>query len=381
MAGSARIAALVLCATCLLPAGCRTVVYEPSRDLPYMVFSDESWEDVKALSDEIGAVFALYSALFQVDERDLGQLFVRMEIRGAADGAGGEDYPALYRTNPARIFFLKQPDRALLLHEIAHHFIPARLGRAQPTCLNEGLATYLGWSAVGESGLIPGEIAVEHSRVARRAALAGGLIPLADFLAVSPEEFYTLEQRSLNYSQAWAFVYFLLHEHLPQDLPFHAKIDRLRETAPADLAALDADFKAYCREFPALDALLNGLGSNDDVRRCSSAFRLGLLQDGRAADPLLDLALNPEESPAVREVALLAAGVIFLGPDGEAAWVRFQSAIRSLANDPDPGMREGARLLTAAVQRGDAAAIQKRFGAAGCNTPFYPPGRIRVTYR
>jgi len=344
-----------------------------------MVHTGGSWEEVKSLSDKVGRTFDLYEELFQVDEEALPQLLVLVRL-GAGENLGESDeWPAIYRTGPARIIFYEPPDDALLMHEVAHHFIPSRLGPSVPPCVNEGVATWLGWSAVGEGGLILGEISVEHSRVAQRAAREGRLIALRDLFAIEGPEFYEGYRKRLHYSQAWAFVHFFFTAYLSEDLPFHRKLDRLGGLTPAQLDALDPAFGDYCRTFPILETLLDGLRSDDDVRCQSAAFRLGLFQSAEPVDRMLHIALDSSREPEVRRVALLAVGIVFLGPEGNAVRERFVAALGALGHDPAEMIRTIAQELSDAVEQGDASLIQTRFGAVGCNTAFYPAGKFKVS--
>jgi|GEM_PF-3299642 len=358
--------------------------YHPSRDLPYMVLSDENWENVKALSDRVGDVFRFYSDLFQVTEESVPQLEItvtgsRPGVQGSDAGTGSADeYPALYRAAPPRIVFRRPPDGSLVLHEVAHHFILLRTGRRLATCLNEGLATYLGWLAVGENGPILGDVALEHGRTAQRAARAGKLIPLATFAAMPAERFYAPQMKKMHYSQAWALVFFLLHSYWSDDLPFHEKVDLIADITAEELTRLEPAFTSFCRGFPARQLLEERLASRDEVCCCSAAFRLGLLQDRRASDPLLAIARDRSRAAKVRVVALWAAGIIFLGPDGAEAGESFFAALHELEQDSDAAVEEHAKELRLAVERGDASTIQSRYGAIGCDTPFYPAGRIKV---
>lgn len=368
-----------LAAAILLFSSCAEPEYVPSSDLPYMVHTGGSWDEVKELSDKVGRVFDIYEDLFQVEAEALSQLLVLLRSDVGENLGESEEWPALYETDPTRIVFFEPPDDALILHEVAHHFIPARLGPSVPPCINEGLATWLGWSAMGSDGLLLGEIAVEHSRVVKRAAGERRLVPLREFFSIGRHEFYRGKLTRLYYSQAWAFMHFLLQEYLSPDLPFHRKIDRLAGLTPAQLDAIEPEFVAYCSSFPILDILVDGLRSENDVRCQSAAFRLGLYQSAEPVDMLLHIALDPSREPEVRRVALLSVGIIFLGPEGNAARERFTSALGALSRDRSEMIRVIAQELSDAVRQGDAALIQKRYGNLGCNTDFYPAGKFKVS--
>jgi len=384
--------ALLLILLLALPAGCAFWGRDSGawdrlkeQDLPYAVVSDRPWEEVKTLSDRISRIFALYGGLFGVDENALPPLVIEIkkekpvvEKEAGANNIVAEPYPALYRTGPARIIFKGPPDDGLLLHEIAHHFIIASFDPSPPSWLNEGLATYLGWSALGEKGIVAGEIAVEHCRVVKDAAANGGLVPFSDFLRMDSKKFYRKEGQELHYSQAWALVYFLLHEQMDEGLPLDEKLKRLDSLTTSVLFDLEPDFCVFCREFPVLDLLMKGLMSRDAVRIRSSAFRLGLLQDPASMTALLDLALNPSAEPEVREVALYAAGMVFLGSGSDTVRDRYFSALRALRRDSSTAIRRAARDLLKAVREGDAVWIQVRYGAIGCDSEFYPAGGFKV---
>lgn len=369
---AAALAALAL-------GACASREYAPGKDLPYMIISEEPWEELKSLSDGVGEIYDLYGALFQVDTAELPQLWIKVESGAGRPPGWDEEYPAFYRTRPPRIRFLWPPDRSLLLHEIGHHFIMARVDEPFPVCINEGLAAYLGWSAFGEDGLILGEVAVEHSRTVRAAVLQGGLIPLQEFMTMPPERFYDPEHRMLHYGQAWAFVYYVLHSCLPQNRPFHTKIDWLTELTPDAAAAMEPAFVEFWRNFSVRDLLVAQLADPSVIRCQSAAFRLGLLQDPSAADALLRVAQDAKRPVSLREVSLLAASVIFLGPEGHSVRVPYRSVLRDLGMDGTETMRSLAADLAAAVEAGDAGAIQSRFGAVGCDSAFYPAGSFKVS--
>jgi hypothetical protein len=369
---AAALAALVL-------GGCASKEYAPGKDLPYMIISEEPWEELKSLSDGVGEIYDLYGALFQLDARELPQLWIKVESGAGRPPGWVDEYPAFYRTDPPRIRFLWPPDRSLLLHEIGHHFIMARVEEPLPVCINEGLAAYLGWSAFGEDGLLLGEVAVEHSRTVRAAALQGGLIPLRELMTMPPQRFYDSEHRMLHYGQAWAFVRYVLHSCLPQNKPFHLKVDWLAKLTPDAAAAMEPAFVDFWRNFSVRDLLVSQLEDRSVIRCQSAAFRLGLLQDPSAADALLRVARDARRPVSLREVSLLAASVIFLGPGGHSVRVPYRSALRDLEQDGTETMRSLASDLAAAVAAGDAGAIQSRFGAAGCDSPFYPAGSFKVS--
>jgi hypothetical protein len=363
----------------LLPAACQSPPYTPGSDLPYVIFYQDSWEELKALSDRVGEVFRVFGELFRVDEEDLSLLRISVEPEAVIDDGNGGDYPALYRSNPPGIVFRTLPDNSLLLHEIAHHFVLARRGAFPAVGLNEGLATYIGWSAMGKDGVILGQIAVEHCRIAGEAAREGRLIPLDEFARMGAKEFYRPERKKLHYSQAWALVYFLLHEILPREQPFHEKCDAICELSLEELGGLDERFTAFWREFSAIDTLTAGLASKDDIQARSSAFRLGLLQDGGAAGSLLAVARDTTRKPEVREVALCAVGIIFLGSDGSRIHVNFITLLEALKHDRSERLRRTAGELQLAVERGDVPTIQTLFGRNGCGSAFYPAGGFRVS--
>lgn len=374
----------ILLGILLLPSlsGCRSPTMDNNGEAPFSVVTHGDWADVKRLSDRVAKIFTLYSSLFGVEAGEMDFLSVKVKQNPTFVGVPGEDeYPALFRLDPPRIEFNTQPDLGLLLHEMAHHFIVESFGGLPPPWLNEGLASYLGWSAVGEDAMIPGEIAVEHLKSVKRAALEGGLIPLRDFLDLGPAAFYERGSRDLHYSQAWAFIYFLLHRVADRGDAAQARISALESISRKELLAMEPDFLAFCRGFSALDTLMEGLGSRDVIRSRSAAFRLGLLQDKGAMKELLHLARDPTRLPEEREVALLAAGMILLGPDGKSVTESFFKSLEALEKESNDLVRSAAVDLRGAVRERDASVIQKRYGAVGCDTDFYPAGRFKIRHQ
>lgn len=377
-----RLAAAFLLITALLVIvvlpGCGSTGTNSSTP-PFSVVTSGDWDDVKRLSDRVAKIFRLYSQLFGVKAEEMEFLSLTVEQSPGRGGTrGGDDYPALYRSDPPRIEFNTPPDLELLLHEMAHHFIEVSFDGLPAPWLNEGLATYLGWSAVGPDAMIPGEIAVEHLRTVRRAALAGRLVPLRIFLDLDPAAFYNGKNRDLHYSQAWALIYFLLHDVFDPGKSIQARIEELKSLSREKLVALESVFTAFCCEFSAAVILQEGLASRDVVRSRSAAFRLGLLQDEAAMENLLHVARDPTRLPEEREVALLAAGMILLGPEGASVSGIFFKALAALEKESNDLVRRAAGQLRAAVRRRDASAIQSRYGAVGCDTDFYPAGGFKI---
>ena len=111
------------------------------------------------LAEEIRQIHGSYTRLFGFPEGGVPAVRVCWtEARGTEES---EIYPACYRPDTGTILFHRTPDRMLLLHEMAHHFIHRACGHA-PLWLDEGTAVYLGWSAMDSTHLVEGDRGVGY---------------------------------------------------------------------------------------------------------------------------------------------------------------------------------------------------------------------------
>ncbi len=323
----------------------------------------------------IGKIMAHYETLFRVKGEEVDALRIVIESRDRTFESAA--YPALYRSENRTIYFKERPDCMLLLHEIAHHFIQVRLGDT-PLWLNEGLATYLGWSAMGENRLIVGEIPIIHYKTLKEMERKGTLLPLEDLFALTASEFYQVGMNRQHYSQAWGFIFFLLHGAISDRLSFSSKLERIVRMEPRELLALDEPFRRFCRDYSATQTLKERLASGPALRRLSSAFRLGLLQDDAALDVLIRTALNRTEDVSLRMVALYAGAMIILGSENWKGRWMFTNAVYELKYRSPPAIRQAAILLSDALQGGDGEAVTSCFAELGSGCSFYPAAHFVV---
>ncbi len=132
-------------------------------------------------------------------------------------------------------FFHGGADRQELLDVLAHETTHAFLDQfivdpdvRLPTWLNEGFATYIGYSLVLNGQIQPGRFYTKHreeyadstlyttstalkaARKVLRRIKRGPRIELAALLDMEPEQFYGKDARD-RYDYSWAFVHFLRH--------------------------------------------------------------------------------------------------------------------------------------------------------------------------
>lgn len=167
-------------------------------------------------------------------------------------GKPSEKAAGLYSPLLKQLLIWNLPNRKEMLdtirHEGSHQFLDRLLIRP-PVWLNEGLAVYHELAARKGGVLTFGRPHVTYVQL----LLARGLVPLAEFLRITPRKFYAGGHRS--YAQAWLMVQMLRRGSKGGEVRFRAMIDAMRsrdgaevaaELFPAEsLASLDKTLRAY----------------------------------------------------------------------------------------------------------------------------------------
>ena len=204
----------------LAGAGCSSLDPQAKvKEEPFVIHGQGKDGDEKDLAREVERIFRYYGNLFGVREGEIPRLAIYLDSRDA--DFESEQYPARYETTPPSIHFHREPDSMLLMHEIAHHFIQTRLGSV-PTWLHEGLAVYLGWSAMDDKRILVGEIPVAHYKTLKTSLREETLYPFSKILSLSHESFYHEGQSTRFYSESWGIVFYIFHGYLPPRLSFNA---------------------------------------------------------------------------------------------------------------------------------------------------------------
>lgn len=344
----------------------------------YVIHSDNGREEAREVARKVDVILDHYQGLFGLSEEEVDQLLIFLENQEGDYGHG--EYPALYRNSTRSIHFQRKPDTMLLLHEVAHHFIRIRL-HDPPVWMNEGLATYLGWSAIDDEHISTGEIPVVHYKTLQRMGSTGQIEPLSSFLDLAPSSFYEPEESGRHYSQAWGIVFFLFHGALPKELTFSEKLDRLAALSRAELVAMEPSFRTFCTEFSAVQMMKERLYSGRTLVRLSSAFRLGLLQDAAAMGALLQVAEDRREEPEVRVVALHAAAMVVLGTDRIGVQERFMRSLHRIRGRQEAEVESAVSSLVSAIREGDEMKVAMLFAALSWDEAFYPAGHLIVDER
>ena len=291
-----------------------------------------------------------------------------------------DEFPALYESATSSIHFHRQPDLMLLLHEISHHFTDHVLPHA-PLWLNEGLATYLGWSAMDGERILTGDIPVVHYKALKELARENRFVPFQRFLDLDHEAFYSSENHLKHYTQAWGIVFFFFQHRMGETLSFADKLDALAGMDREALLDLESDFRHFAETFDATAFFEERLDSKNYGRRLSAAFRMGLLQDEGGIDSLLAHALDRHRDLRFREICLYSAAMTALGTSRRVIKDRVMVALLRLADDSSPRLREIVRDLNRAFKEMDREAIARRFQELGALGGFYPAGRFSIRNR
>jgi len=326
-------------------------------------------------AEDIDLIFKNYKRLFRLNSVDLQNLTIHLNDQSEIFDT--DEFPALYQVSNRSIRFYRKPDHMLLLHEIAHHFIRHSLGSV-PVWLNEGMATYLGWSAMDGERIITGEIPVVHYKAMKKLLEQNKLIPLNEFLELSQEEFYKEDLNALHYSQAWGVVFFLFQEHMQDKIAFFDKLELLSDLSQEAIRRLDGEFREFWKSFSASKMMVERLGSSNYLSRLSSAYRLGLLQEEGSVGPLLKIARNKSKDAYLRVVSLYSVAMITLGAGNSEVKSDLMYTIERIENHPSQRIKDGAKYLKEAFKSGNKEAITKRFGEIGRMGGFYPAGRFTV---
>jgi hypothetical protein len=127
---------------------------------------------------------------------------------GGPPNTGGFFHPALQRV----VFIKARTDGTFtttLYHELFHQFLASQ-EVVQPIWFNEGHADFFGGYTFDEENnrMLPGPNQMRVNSI-RQAVQQGAVVPLAQLLTMTREEYYEPKRASINYAQGWSFVYFL----------------------------------------------------------------------------------------------------------------------------------------------------------------------------
>ncbi|MFH1999043.1 MAG: DUF1570 domain-containing protein [Planctomycetota bacterium] len=352
-------------------AGPAPVLHRPS----FSIQSYDAATPEESTTQTIECILKHYCNLFDIPNDRLDPLTIVLGSRKA--GYGVDEFPALYQCSTSSIHFHRQPDTMLLLHEIAHHFVKMRYGDRIPIWLNEGIATYLGWSAMDEDHLAIGEIPVIHFKTVKEMSLVQKFIPLDHFLGMKATEFYDSSHSARHYSQAWGLVFFMLHGFFPDYYSFRRKLDLIAEMPEAELAKYEPLYQRFCRDFSAAQLMQERLYTDMPVRRLSSAFRLGLLQDDGSLESLLRQVRNRDNDKRFRIVALYASAMIAIRASDPEAGEELKLVLLTLKYQPKEEISSEAGELHAELERDELKKIVRDFVSLSDGSGFYPASRFR----
>ena len=97
-------------------------------------------------------------------------------------------------------------------HEAFHQFQYSRFRSTVPPWLSEGLAEYFSHSAYINGEIIPGQPTEKDITLLKRAIQNNSVTPFIDFMRMNKQEWgQRMKSSSLQYSQAWSMVHFLVH--------------------------------------------------------------------------------------------------------------------------------------------------------------------------
>lgn len=345
------------------------------RDSYRLISSQLVSEELEAFDRDIGLIFANYKRLFRKRNHELAPLTIFLDWETRVFGA--DEFPALYQKTTQSIRFHRKPDLMLLLHEIAHHFIE-NSGVETKVWMNEGLATYLGWSALDGERIITGEIPVVHYKTMKGLIKEGHITPLAEFIELEQSQFYDEVKNNSNYTQAWGLIFYLFNAYFQSNLSFYEKFNKMLSMTPEQIAKADQGFREFWEGFSAVELMTKRLRSAVYLRRLSSAFRLGLMQDEAGIQPLVDVAMNRMKDVRFRVVSLYALSMIALGSGKNNVKLDLMATLRVLRNHVSPRVKECASELYDAVKNNHKKKITDKFAEIGHIGGFYPAGRFTV---
>lgn len=135
-------------------------------------------------------------------------------------------------------------------HELTHYLISRAMSRP-PTWLNEGFGEYFGAARIESGQMTTGRH--DQEKLAVLAELP--MLPLEELFTVDPSSPYYNEQDKANvfYSQAWAFVHFLMHGPFSDQFQDYIGAMRLDDSdlldfLPVGIDELEGRFLAHLRD-------------------------------------------------------------------------------------------------------------------------------------
>jgi hypothetical protein len=329
---------------------------------------------VDEIALRITFIFNQFEDLFQIHVADLAHLEV-IDVVPEGEVRIGENDPGRYDAKSNRIILQETPDDELLLHEIAHHFIGA-LEQSPKPWANEGIAVYVGWSAVGEDRIVQGELPLHHVLEAKKLLEEGKALSLRELMNLDPSDFYVadVQTRGRLYSQSWALVFFLIRQRMSH-LPFATQVRSILRMTKEEVGSLEAEFRYFWREFSPVQELKRELLSRDWLRRRMAAIQLGLLGDIRGVAPLMHVASDVTEDFRTRLASLNAIATIAVQrPRGEIEAVRslILDGLVHVRQEHDLTIAETAARLSGALKSMDKETLLQRFASQLANDPVYP---------
>ncbi|MEW6744235.1 MAG: hypothetical protein AB1486_15895 [Planctomycetota bacterium] len=368
--GGSRATAVLLS---ILGFGCAPWEHSLTR-APFIIHTNGEAGRLPPIAARAAFICGVYEDLFGLQTAALGPLEIIDTVPAGEVRVGTLD-PGSYEGRSRRIVLRDTPDDELLLHEIAHHFIRGLRERTAPW-INEGLAVYLAWSAVGEEEIAPGGLPIHHVQEVVELAACRRLRPLSVLTGLRPADFYTEveEQRTRNYSEAWAAVYFLVEEALPRE-PMPRRLRSLLAMTPSQVAALEERYERFWRKFDILAELKSRLSSSKALERHLAAILLGIVGDPHAIPPLMHLASKQDESRSVRLAALRGVGTILLQigvTDFTWGEDQLRDSLQRLMGEEDPAVAELSTRLRVAVRTWDRGTFLTEFAIALVADPVYP---------
>ena len=103
-----------------------------------------------------------------------------------------------------------------LYHEGFHQYLYQTVGPRAPLWVNEGLAEYFAEGTWNGNGFTLGQVPLKRLHVLRKAIRRNNIVPLNRLVEMDTKEWtrnirINKSRASLQYSEAWSFVHFLLH--------------------------------------------------------------------------------------------------------------------------------------------------------------------------
>ena len=148
-----------------------------------------------------------------------------------------------------------------LYHEGFHQFMFQAISRDSPLWVNEGLATYFAEGTWNGNGFTLGQVPLKRLHVVRQAIRRNNIVPFSRLMRMDTDKWVrniriNKSRASVQYSQVWSFIHFLLHasgsHHSSRLMGYLTAISRGRDHERAfqkhiggDMQALTRSWKSY----------------------------------------------------------------------------------------------------------------------------------------